>query len=187
MKCDPKVTDRINSFALVSYISGALGEFLDRLREELVTGCNPHAHVTLLPPRPLASDLRTNIASIEAGLDPFAPFRVEISGIDTFKESNVVYAGIGRGHEELLKIYKALNIGGLAFEELFPYHPHITLAQGLDPADTSAVRDLASRRWEESAPAQSFMVETLTFVQKTAMDCWVDLSEYELNGAHSRR
>jgi 2'-5' RNA ligase len=185
MKCDPADTDRINSFALVSYIPGVLGDFLDRLREELVTGCNPHAHVTILPPRPLENDLQTNSASIEAGLYPFSPFRVEISGIEIFEVSNVVYAGIGRGSNELIEMHEALNTGGLAFQESFRYHPHVTLAQGLDPADTRTVRDLALRRWKESAPAQSFRVETLTFVQNTPTNDWVDLMEYELNEARS--
>jgi hypothetical protein len=54
MLCDPSSMDRINMFALVSYVPGRLGEFLDRLREELVTGCKAHSHVTLLPPRPLS-------------------------------------------------------------------------------------------------------------------------------------
>ena len=55
MNCGPKNdADRMNLYALVSYIPGALGEFLDRLREELVAGCDPHAHITALPPRPIA-------------------------------------------------------------------------------------------------------------------------------------
>jgi 2'-5' RNA ligase len=187
MKCDPSFTDRINSFAVVSYIPGALGEFLDRLREEVVAGCNPHAHVTLLPPRPLTSDLQTCKSCIESRLDSFSPFPVEISGIEIFAVTNVVYADIGRGRKELLEIHKTLNRGNLYFDEPFEYHPHVTLAQGLDPMDVSAVFEIASRRWKESAPARSFMVETLTFVQNTAANRWIDLMAYELNGARVRR
>ena len=47
---------RLNVFALVIYIPDPLGRFLDDLRTELVPGCNPHAHVSVLPPRPLAVD-----------------------------------------------------------------------------------------------------------------------------------
>ena len=47
---------RLNVFALVIYIPDPLGRFLDDLRRELVPGCNPHAHVSVLPPRPLAVD-----------------------------------------------------------------------------------------------------------------------------------
>ena len=50
--------ERLNVFALVIYIPGPLGKFLDDLRRELVPSYNPHAHVSVLPPRPLAVDWR---------------------------------------------------------------------------------------------------------------------------------
>ena len=43
----------INSFALVSYFSGPLAEYLTRLRRELVPDCEARAHLTILPPRPI--------------------------------------------------------------------------------------------------------------------------------------
>jgi hypothetical protein len=47
---------RLNVFALVIYIGDPLGRFLDDLRRELSPQCNPHAHVSVLPPRPLSVD-----------------------------------------------------------------------------------------------------------------------------------
>src|SRR5882724_9384348 len=85
MKCDPIDADRINLFALVSYIPNPLGEFLDRLRKELVAGCNPHAHVTVLPPRPLYVDPQTSMRALETNLDRFSPFQVEIERVQVFK------------------------------------------------------------------------------------------------------
>ena len=38
--------ERLNVFALVIYVPGPLGKFLDDLRRKLVPGCNPHAHVS---------------------------------------------------------------------------------------------------------------------------------------------
>jgi len=55
MYTDPAAWDRINSFALVSYIPEPLAGFLDRLRQELVPDCFLRAHVTILPPRPICS------------------------------------------------------------------------------------------------------------------------------------
>ena len=46
-------SDRINSFSLVSYIPGPLGEFITNLRQDLVSGCVAQSHVTVLPPRPI--------------------------------------------------------------------------------------------------------------------------------------
>ena len=44
----PTVWDRINSFALVTYIPEPLAGFLDRLRQELVPNCFLRAHATIL-------------------------------------------------------------------------------------------------------------------------------------------
>src|SRR4051812_42700308 len=180
MKCDPSCTDRSNLFALVSYIPGALGEFLDRLREELVRGCNPHAHVTVLPPRPLESDIDEDMRAIREYVEPFSPFQVEIANIAIFEETNVIYAELGRGRKELEEMHAAINRDGLWFKEPYAYHPHVTLAQGLDPANLRAVFEMASRRWKEGAPARSFAVESLTFVQNKEGNQWIDLAEYDL-------
>src|ERR1035438_9490908 len=55
--------ERLNVFALVIYIHDPLGSFLDDLRRQLVPGCNPHAHVSVLPPRPLAVDWQGSFPS----------------------------------------------------------------------------------------------------------------------------
>ena len=52
MLCDSSGQDVVNSFSLVAYIPDPLRKFLDDLRRELVPGCVPNAHVTILPPRP---------------------------------------------------------------------------------------------------------------------------------------
>ena len=57
---------RLNVFALVIYIPDPLGRFLDDLRRELVPGCNPHAHVSVLPPRPLAVDWQVASEQVKA-------------------------------------------------------------------------------------------------------------------------
>lgn len=187
MICDPIDTDRINLFALVSYIPGALGEFLDRLREELVAGCKPHAHVTILPPRPIAGDIHTNSRTIEDHLDGFSPFQVDLTAVRIFKKSNVIYAALDRGWTELTAMHAALAVEGLRFDENFPYHPHVTLAQELDPAAVPEVLELAIKRWQESAPARSFLADTLTFVQNRGGNSWIDLTEYDLAAVRVRR
>ena len=56
---------RLNVFALVLYVPSPLGIFLDNLRRELAPACNPHAHVSLLPPRSVAVSWEE--ASAQAG------------------------------------------------------------------------------------------------------------------------
>ena len=187
MMPDPADTDRNNLFALVSYIPGALGEFLDRLREELVAGCKPHAHVTILPPRSTTADLQTNSRTIEDRLDSFGSFQVRLTGVQIFKKSNVIYAALDQGEAELTVMHAALAVEGLRFDEKFPYHPHVTLAQELDAATVPQVLELATRRWRESIPTSTFVVDSLTFVQNRGGNNWVDLAQYELATVRARR
>jgi 2'-5' RNA ligase len=182
MHCDPDGSDRLNSFAVVNYIRGPLADFLDSLRAELVTGCDIHAHVTILPPRPVrdpaaATDL------IASHIPDFHAFVIEATSIRVFPETNVIYADIGMGRSELINMHSVLNVDGLQFAEPFEYHPHLTLAQGLDSAAVAALVELANRRWREFRHARTFVVDSLTFVQNTIENTWIDLARWELRGA----
>jgi 2'-5' RNA ligase len=182
MFCGPNGSDRINSFSLVSYIPGRLGEFLDKLRQDLVSGCVAHAHVTVLPPRPLSIDQQTAEEELRVRVAQFTPTTISIPGIKIFESTSVVYAEIGQGHSELLEMHRILNTGELVAFEQFEYHPHITLAQGILPEDLLDTYEMAVRRWEEFAPSQSFVMDTLTFVQNTVENRWIDLADCEMRG-----
>ena len=54
--CHIPPEQRLNIYALVIYVPAPLGRFLDDLRRELVPTYKPRAHVSVLPPRPLAGD-----------------------------------------------------------------------------------------------------------------------------------
>jgi hypothetical protein len=75
-----------------------------------------------------------------------------------------------------------MNTGVLHFDEPFDYHPHVTLAQGFDPVALPEIYERAVARWKESAPPSLVTIETVTFVQNTAGNIWVDLEECELRG-----
>ena len=139
--------DRINLFALVVYFPNPLAKFLDDLRQELVAACIPRAHVTILPPRPLKVDSATAIEQARAVTTEFVPFDIEAGEVEIFPATDVIYLGIKHGARELREMYRALNGGALAFQEVFPYHPHITLAQGLSPDEVAPLYELARQRW----------------------------------------
>src|ERR1041385_3897621 len=141
--------ERLNVYALVIYIPDPLGKFLDDLRRELVPGCNPHAHVSLLPPRPLAVDWPVAAEQARVVMDLWQPFEIELTAVEIFPVTNVIYIEVGAGAAELREIHVAMNSGSLEFQDPFPYHPHITLAQELLPAHVQATNDLARRRWSE--------------------------------------
>src|SRR5579885_2997814 len=124
-------------FALVIYIPDPLGRFLDDLRRELVPGCNPHAHVSVLPPRPLSVDVRSACEQARLIAEEFHPFDVEAGEIEIFPTTNVVYINLARGSEELRGMHRTMNRDGLGFQEPFSYHPHITLPGNQPRAGTA--------------------------------------------------
>src|SRR4029077_417644 len=94
---DPPPADRVNSFALVSYIPDPLAGFLDKLRQELVPNCFLRAHVTILPPRPISSSPEAAWQMVQAFVPLFRPFEVEVTNVDVFPISDVIYINISVG------------------------------------------------------------------------------------------
>jgi 2'-5' RNA ligase len=173
----------MNSFALVVYIPEPLGSFLDRLRFDLEPdSLNPRAHVTILPPRPLA-----DLSHAQAAADWLRPavsrelsFPISIGGVEVFPGTNVVYLSIRDGFDHLREIHARLNHGEIAFDEHFLYHPHITLVQNLDAGQAAAVADAASLRWNAWKGIREFPAEAATFVQECSDRRWTDLESMAL-------
>jgi 2'-5' RNA ligase len=171
---------RINSFALVAYLSDPLAGFLNRLRTDLVPGCHAKAHVTVLPPRPLSASPQEAWSEIEKHLQEVAPFRVELADVEIFPATNVIYLSVSAGNLELRRLHRLLNTGPCAFREPFSYHPHLTLAQELEPGQVAGALETTRQRWREFSDRRGFMVENLTFVQNTIDNRWTDLNLYPL-------
>jgi 2'-5' RNA ligase len=176
--------ERINSFALVSYIDDPLAAFLDGLRRELDPTYIARAHLTVLPPRPLAGSYQEAWQSITHRLHDFAPIAVELNGVDVFPVSQAIYLSLSAGAQELERMHRALNTGILQFDEPFTYHPHVTLAQDLDPSAVHSSFELAARRWQNADVPRKFVVDKLTFVQNTLENRWLDLAALELGRHH---
>ncbi|SRR5579884_4031476 len=174
------VGDRINSYALVSYVPGRLGEFLDRMRRELVSSCVAQSHITILPPRALFASERAVSRQLQTDLDAFSKFSVHLTDVKVFRSTSVVYLGVGLGHDRVIDMHAALNQGSLESEEQFLFHPHVTLAQGLDAGAVDEIAARAERRWAEFDGPRHFEVDRLTFVQNTVQNCWVDLETFTL-------
>jgi 2'-5' RNA ligase len=183
---DPSVWDRINSFALVTYIPEPLGGFLDRLRQELVPNCFLRAHATILPPRPVSSSPEAAWEAIRSLAPRFAPFEIQLSDVRMFPVSDVIYVDIAAGCEELFRMHDAMNVDGLRFQEPFPYYPHVTLAQDLKPDEVDELTAVARARWAEYQFSKSFRVEKVVFVQNTRRNEWVDLGECNLGRSESK-
>jgi|SRR5579871_482850 len=185
MYVDPNCWDRVNSFALVSYIPEPISGFLDRLRQELVPNCFLRAHITILPPRPVASP-HAAWDCIRAIAPHFPPLEVEMTSLQVFHVSDVIYIGIGAGMEQLQQMHAVLNADCLAFEEPFKYHPHITLAQELKPDELDELTRVARERWAAFPHERTFRLDRVVFVQNTRRNRWIDLGECALGLDESR-
>jgi 2'-5' RNA ligase len=171
---------RLNVFALVIYIPDPLGRFLDDLRRELVPGCNPHAHVSVLPPRPLAVDWQVASEQVRVCAGNWAPFDLGLGRIRLFPVTNVIYIELGEGAPEMFRIHAAMNSEALEFDEPFAYHPHITLAQEIPPGEVASVHRRAQELWDSYTGPRSFRAERTAFVQNTLGNSWIDLAEFSL-------
>jgi 2'-5' RNA ligase superfamily len=179
MASDPRSGERINLFSLVTYLPEPLAGFIDHLRQELVPGCGLRAHVTHLVPRPLRDPDAAN-EHIRNTLRQIEPFEVRLGDVEIFTISSVVYVALTGGFKEMLRIHEELNAGPAGFNEPYPYHPHLTLAQQISPAQVPGVFEHAHYRWAEFVHRRAFMVDRAVFVQATNLNTWIDLEEHPL-------
>jgi 2'-5' RNA ligase len=170
---------RLNVFALVIYIPDPLGRFLDDLRKELVPGCNPHAHVSVLPPRPLAVDWRVASEQVRHCASVRHPFDITLGGIKRFPVTNVIFIELAQGADQLFEMHADMNTEALEFAEPFAYHPHITLAQEIPPGSVADVERKAHQMWADYTGPRTFRAERTAFVQNTLRNCWIDLEEVD--------
>ena len=177
---EPGEAQTVGQFALVAYIPDPLARFLDDLRLELTPGSKPHAHVTILPPRPLDTDLSSTLRQIAENIRGAAPFRIELGEIEVFDASHVIYLGLARGTRELRQLYGALNCGCLRYTEPYPYHPHTTIAQNIGAEDAAAMASIARRRWAQYTGPRGFGVTVLSLVQHVTLSVWKDVAELPL-------
>ena len=175
----------INSFALVSYLSGPLAVFLDELRRDFAPDSQAKAHITLLPPRPLQltprpETIERSWKDLKDRLQDFPPVRVDLGEVEVFPLNRVIYLSLVSGAEQLRVMHDALDSGLLRYQEPFPYHPHVTVVQELLPQNVPAAAEFARWRWSEFRQSHGFVVERISFVQNTVDNSWRDLAELDL-------
>src|ERR1700682_2418571 len=98
MCSDPNGLDRINSYAIVSYIPEPLAGYLDLLRQEVVPYhfLPPHTTIPPPPPRaPISATRRTSGTESCFLARRFSPFKIELTGVEVFAVSAVIYIAVG--------------------------------------------------------------------------------------------
>ena len=173
----------LSQFALVSYIPGSLAVFLDQLRLDLTPGCNPRAHLTVLPPRPIGinADLPAMIQELAEESRQSSPVEIVLGEIEVFPVTDVIYLSIARGERELHALHENLNSGQLEYDGPYPYHPHVTIAQNIEPGKVRDFTDLARRRWADYTGSRRFVIDGLTFVQNVAPNVWLDVAKMPMS------
>ena len=91
-------------------------------------------HITLLPPHDVDDELLAGIEDhLRAVAAGAAPFTVHLRGTGTFRPvSPVVFVNVVQGIAGCEQLADAVRRGPLAVDAQYPYHPHVTVAHGLE-------------------------------------------------------
>ena len=79
-------------------------------------------------------------------------------------------------------LHRKLSTDSLEFDEPFPFHPHITLAQNFDLGTVAERFEIANASWNSYAGPREFLLDRVVFVQNTENNCWMDLRAFPLKG-----
>jgi 2'-5' RNA ligase len=167
--------------ALIGFIPGALGEYLDALRRQLVPGCPFRSHVTILPPRLVQGAPGDLSADLARRLQKTAALDIGIGEIEIFPATNVVYLEVEAGGEALNRMHEQLARDTFGADEPYPFHPHVTLAQEFPEAQLEELVARAAFLWKEWTKERRFVLERLSFVRGVDLSNWEIVSEHELN------
>ncbi|MFF5483317.1 2'-5' RNA ligase family protein [Streptomyces sp. NPDC012935] len=138
-------------------------------------------HVTLLPPTEVDASL---LPAIEAHLVEVAaagrPFPMRLSGTGTFRPlSPVVFVQVVEGAAACTWLQKQVrhDSGPVARELQFPYHPHVTVAHGIDEASMD-------RAFDELADYQAaWSCNGFALYEQGADGVWRRLRDFAFGGS----
>lgn len=104
------------------------------------------AHITILPPTPFPSGERPEIIRhLREVAKHHHPFRVTLKGSSSFRPiSPVAFLNVDHGARECESLADEVRTGPLDIEQRFPYHPHVTLAQGLEDPVLDLAEDIGN-------------------------------------------
>jgi 2'-5' RNA ligase len=171
-------------YALVAYVKGPVGEFVENLRRELHPDL-PHlaAHITLLPPRPLHGSESAALQMLAQVCGQVDPFEVILGDMQSFvPTTSTLYIGVLHGALRLEELNTRLNTEVLAFAEEWPYVPHLTIGTMATQQAAEQALQISRERWRQLAASRRILLDKLTFVREDAPNCWVDLAPVPLGG-----
>jgi hypothetical protein len=79
------------------------------------------------------------------------------------------------------ELHDKLNAGVLAYDEPWPYMPHLTVVKLSESEAVRRAADLSRRRWAEFQGPRRILLDELTFVQQGEDPySWIDLAPIPL-------
>jgi 2'-5' RNA ligase len=165
-------------YALVAYVKSSAGEFVENLRRELHPDL-PHlaAHLTILPPRPLRGTESSALQILERICGAEEPFQVSLGSVETFiPVTPTIFIRVESSAPRMSELHRKLNTEVLAYQEEWPYIPHLTIVKMGGELPAHAAYETARERWQQYSGSRRILLEKLTFVREESPNCWVDLA-----------
>lgn len=170
-------------YALVAYIKDAVGEFVEGLRSELHPAhAHLPAHITILPPRCLQGPESDALPIVERIAQKTSPFEVSLGDVENFMpKTPTVFIRVAFAAYRLRELHDKLNTGVLAYDEQWPYMPHLTIVKVDTLNDAACALEIARQRWARFTQPRKVVIEELTFVrQGNDSNTWIDIAPFPL-------
>ncbi|HEY6766095.1 MAG TPA: 2'-5' RNA ligase family protein [Candidatus Sulfotelmatobacter sp.] len=166
----------------MAYVRSPVGEFVENLRRQLHPDLpQMAAHVTLLPPRLLSGTEASALQTLETICGLAEPFDVDLGDVETFVPTTpTVYIRLTTGSARMRELHEELNTQSLAFNEEWPYIPHMTIAKVAAEPSAKEAFCVATEHWSRYTGSRRIRLERLTFVREATQNCWVDLAPVTL-------
>src|SRR5580704_9452151 len=163
-------------YALVSYVRNPVGEFVEKLRQELhPTMAHMPAHLTILPPREISGSETAALEFLEDACSHVIPFDVALGDVESFLPTTpTVFIEVKRAAYRMRELHNQLCLRGLSCEENWPYIPHLTIMKTETDAQAEAACAIARDRWAQFPGKRQVDVEELVFVREHG-NRWQDL------------
>ena len=175
------MSDACVSYAVVAYLKGELAQFVENLRREVhPEHAHLPAHITVLPPRPLAGSEGDAVEWMVEQCASVPPFDVVMGDVESFIPTTpTVFIRVAHAAYRIRELHDRLNSGPFAYKEELLFMPHLTIAKLETIEKARQVQEISRDRWDRYEGAHCARIEHLSFVRGHDA-LWTDLAPVTL-------